>query len=140
MSPDPHGLERFLAAQEHVYASALAELRRGRKEGHWIWFVLPQKAGLGFSSMSQRYGIQSLEEARAYLEHPVLGGWLRECVEALLGQPCDDPRAILGDIDAKKLRSCLSLFVQVSGNGLFDQALDRFFGGRKDVRGQFPGN
>ena len=126
-------LGRFLVAQEGVYRGALAELRRGRKTGHWIWFVLPQLAGLGHSEMSQVYGIASLEEARAYLAHPVLGARLRECTEAILGVRGRPAEAILGPIDARKLRSCMTLFHRAAPDEpLFRAVLDAFFGGVAD--------
>src|SRR5688572_30698624 len=106
----PFDLDRFVAAQEGVYRSALDELRAGRKTGHWMWFVFPQVAGLGSSDMSRRYAIGSLAEARAYLAHPILGARLRECARALLAVRGRGAEAILGDIDARKLRSSMTLF------------------------------
>src|SRR5690349_7212891 len=103
-------LSRFVAAQAPVYAEALAELRRGRKEGHWMWFVFPQLAGLGRSPTALFYAIGSLAEARAYLAHPVLGPRLRECTETLLAHRRRGAEAILGPVDAMKLRSSMTLF------------------------------
>lgn len=128
---DPFALARFVAAQQGSYDQALAELRAGRKRSHWIWFVLPQLRGLGLSAMSERYGIDGLAEARAYLAHPLLGARLRECVAALLSHGSRSATEILGEVDAMKLRSCLTLFAQAAGEGsVFDAALERFFGGQ----------
>lgn len=126
-------LERFVAAQD-ASPSFLDELRGGRKTSHWMWFVFPQIAGLGHSAMAQRYAIASLEEARAYLAHPVLGARLRECVEVLLSLGTRDPVAIFGSIDAMKLRSSLTLFLRAAPDDpLFQRALDRFYGGVADA-------
>jgi uncharacterized protein (DUF1810 family) len=131
---DPFDLDRFLDAQGPFYPQALAELRAGRKRTHWSWFVLPQLRGLGASPMSVRYGIADLDEARAYLGHPVLGARLRECIEAMLAQPHHDAVAMLGAVDARKLRSCLTLFIEASGaESVLRTALDRFFGGEPDA-------
>jgi uncharacterized protein (DUF1810 family) len=132
---DPFDLDRFVQAQQRDYATALAELRAGRKRSHWIWYVLPQLRGLGFSTMSQRYGIGSLAEARAYLAHPLLGPRLHECVAALQGHADTGAAAVLGELDAAKYRSCLTLFAQAAGRGsAFEQALATFFGGRPDAK------
>ncbi|MBM6405202.1 DUF1810 domain-containing protein [Phycicoccus sp. CSK15P-2] len=130
-------VSRFVAAQDAggTYDGALAELRAGRKRGHWIWFVLPQVAGLGQSPTSRYYGILGLEEARAYLAHPVLGPRLRECADALLALDGDDPVAVLGGIDAVKLRSSMTLFAHAAEDAdaaLFPAVLDRYFGGEED--------
>ena len=134
-----HDLTRFVAAQDSggTYDAALAELRAGRKRGHWMWFVFPQIAGLGMSPTSQMYGITGLEEARAYLDHPVLGPRLFACVEALLDLDGHDPVAVLGDIDAVKLRSSMTLFALAageSGDEPFREVLDRYFSGLEDHR------
>jgi uncharacterized protein (DUF1810 family) len=129
---DPHDLNRFVEAQDGVFEAARAELRRGRKTSHWMWFVFPQVAGLGRSPMAQRYAIVSLAEARAYLAHPVLGERLRELTGILTALRQTDARAIFGDIDAVKLRSSLTLFDAVEPDGVFAQALDRFFAGHRD--------
>ena len=125
----------FVAAQAGVYDQAVAELRRGRKTGHWMWFVFPQLAGLGRSATSQRYAIGSLDEARAYLAHPVLGPRLRECaaiVAATEGRTATD---IFGDINATKLRSSMTLFHRADPDEpAFRAVVDRFFGGRPDPR------
>jgi uncharacterized protein (DUF1810 family) len=136
MNADPYGLRRFVDAQEDaaIYARALGELRAGRKQSHWIWFVFPQIAGLGFSPMSQAYAIRSLEEARAYLAHTLLGPRLRECCEALLAAPPDaTAQSILGGIDAIKVRSSMTLFTRADpAEPLFDAVLTRFYGREAD--------
>lgn len=127
---DGSALERFVTAQARVYATALAELRDGRKRTHWIWFILPQLRGLGSSPMSQRYGLASLAEARAYLAHPVFGPRLRECVATIAQHAADPIETILGEIDALKYRSCLTLFAHAgSPDSGFRDALDAFYGG-----------
>ncbi|MEJ7935550.1 DUF1810 domain-containing protein [Sphingobium sp. AN558] len=109
MSADPHNLQRFVDAQQDTYATALAELRRGRKSSHWIWFIFSQIAGLGRSSTAQRYAITSVDEARAYLAHPTLGSRLRDCVQALQDLPQGNCAGdVLGETDAIKLRSVIS--------------------------------
>jgi uncharacterized protein (DUF1810 family) len=136
MSDDPFHLQRFLDAQEDaaIYARALSELRAGRKQGHWIWFVFPQIAGLGQSPMSQAYAIRSLDEARAYLAHPLLGPRLRESTEALLAAaPNASAEEVLGGIDAIKTRSSMTLFhLADPSDQLFKDALARFYGGELD--------
>lgn len=131
---DPFDLKRFLEAQRETYECALAELRAGRKETHWSWYIFPQVLGLGSSAMSTRYAISSLAEARAYLEHPVLGARLRECITALNAHSGLSAERILGEVDAQKLRSCLTLFGQADSKGpLFGEALTRYFAGREDA-------
>ncbi len=130
-------VSRFVTAQERAgaYERALAELRAGRKQGHWIWFVLPQLVGLGTSGMSREYGIRGIAEARAYLAHPVLGPRLRECAEALTRLPGSDPVAVMGGIDAVKLRSSMTLFsraAQGDDAATFRSVLDQYFGGEED--------
>jgi uncharacterized protein (DUF1810 family) len=128
-----YDLDRFLAEQAHVYNGVLDELRRGRKTGHWIWYIFPQIAGLGYSAMSQRFAIASLDEACAYLDHPVLGARLRECAEVLLGIEGQSAEAILGSIDARKLRSSMTLFHRAAPDEpLFLAVLDRYFDGVPD--------
>lgn len=129
-----HDLSRFVEAQEGIYAAALAEIGRGKKRSHWMWFIFPQLAGLGRSSTAQLYAIQSADEARAYLAHPVLGVRYRECVAAVQDLAASDPVAVFGSIDAVKLRSSLTLFEAVDGHPLFGAALDRWFGGERDAR------
>ena len=130
---DADDLDRFVVAQEHDYARALAELRRGRKTGHWIWFVFPQLRGLGSSPMAQHYGIGSLAEARAYLAHPVLGPRLVECAQAMLALPGRSAEEVLGGIDAVKLRSSMTLFAAADPEQpAFGEVLARFYGGVRD--------
>jgi uncharacterized protein (DUF1810 family) len=129
----PFDLDRFLVEQELVYAGVLEELRRGRKTGHWIWYVFPQIAGLGRSETSRRFAITSLEEARAYLAHPVLGGRLRECAGLVLAIGSRTAEEIFGSTDAMKLRSCMTLFHRAAPDEpVFAQVLDRFYGGLAD--------
>lgn len=128
-------LERFLDAQSSTYAQALAEIGRGRKTSHWMWFVFPQLAGLGSSEMARRFAIGSLDEARAYLAHPVLGKRYLECVTALQDLANSDAAAVFGSIDAIKLRSSLTLFLKADeANSLLAAALDRWFQGEEDER------
>ncbi|HEY8579727.1 MAG TPA: DUF1810 domain-containing protein [Beijerinckiaceae bacterium] len=127
---DPYDLARFVAAQAPVIDTARAELRAGRKRSHWMWFVFPQARGLGHSPMAQRYGLGSLAEARAYLDHPVLGPRLRACVADLLPHRGASAHAIFGSPDDLKLHACLTLFAHVAEPGsVFAQALDAFFDG-----------
>jgi uncharacterized protein (DUF1810 family) len=124
---------RFLLEQAHAYDAALAELRRGRKTGHWMWFIFPQVAGLGSSAMAQRFAITSLDEARAYLAHPVLGARLREASEAVLASAAPTAVELLGPTDAKKLRSSMTLFHRAAPDEpVFAQVLDRYVGGVAD--------
>jgi uncharacterized protein (DUF1810 family) len=134
MTADPFDLERFTAAQRGTYEHATAELRRGRKTSHWMWFVFPQIAGLGFSETSRRYAITSLAEARAYLAHPVLGRRLIECASILVGLPGGlAAERIFGNIDAQKLRSSMTLFQRADPEErVFGQVLERYFGGAAD--------
>ena len=128
-------LERFVRAQEHDYARALDELRAGAKRSHWIWYVFPQCAGLGASEMSRRYAIASLDEARAYLAHPLLGPRLVACADAVLAHGDRSARQIMGSPDDLKLRSSATLFALVSPPGsVFERVLAWFFRGERDVR------
>lgn len=131
---DPHDLQRFVDAQAGgTYEAALAELRAGRKRGHWIWFVLPQLRGLGLSPTSQHYGISGLAEARAYLAHPVLGARLRQCFEVLAALEETDPVRVLGGVDAVKVRSSATLFAAAAPDEpAFPAVLDRWYGGHPD--------
>ena len=132
---DPYDLERFAIAQDarETYASAVAELRAGRKIGHWMWFVFPQIAGLGVSSMSRRYAISSLEEARRYLAHPILGERLRECARILTELDGKTAQEIFGSVDAMKLRSSMTLFAHAAPESpLFRAVLDRYYDGLAD--------
>lgn len=133
MTSDAFDLERFVKAQGPVYERVLSELTAGRKTSHWMWFVFPQIAGLGMSAMSQRYAIRSLEEARAYLTHPVLGARLRACVRVLIGLPGRSAHAVFGSPDDIKLRSSLTLFAEAAPEeALFRDALAQYFGGEPD--------
>ena len=130
---DSYDLERFVRTQQGVYDGVLSELRAGRKVGHWIWFIFPQIAGLGHSSMSQMFAISSLDEARAYLAHPVLGLRLRECADIVLATRGRSALEIFGSIDAVKLRSSMTLFHRAaSDEPLFAQVLERYYGGIAD--------
>ena len=132
---DPHDFARFVSAQARDYACALAEIRAGRKRSHWMWYVFPQYAGLGFSATTQRYAIKSLAEARAYLAHPILGPRLGECAEALLHIEGRSATEVLGSPDDLKLRSCATLFAFVAPPGSpFERLLDRYFAGERDDR------
>ena len=132
---DPHELNRFLVGQAPVYDVALAEIRAGQKQSHWMWFVFPQFAGLGTSPISQHYAIKSVSEAEAYLRHPVLGPRLLECVEAVLGIEGRTARQIFGAPDDAKLRSCATLFAHVSPPGsVFERLLERYFPDGPDGR------
>lgn len=131
---DPHDLGRFVVAQSQNYAQAVDEIRRGEKRTHWMWYVFPQFAGLGFSAMATRYAIQSLEEAEAYLRHPVLGPRLITCCEAVLGVKDRTAHQIFGSPDDMKLQSCATLFASVSPAGsVFHQLLDRFYDAQPDA-------
>lgn len=127
-------LERFVAAQEQIYARALDEIRRGRKRSHWMWFIFPQLMGLGRSAMAQRYAVVDAAEARAYLAHPILGGRYLECVEVLQDLIGSDPVAVFGEVDAMKLRSSLTLFEAIGEYSLLSAALERWFDGERDQR------
>jgi uncharacterized protein (DUF1810 family) len=136
MSQDPFNLRRFVEAQDDsaIYARALGELRNGRKQSHWIWFVFPQVAGLGSSPMAAAYAIRSLDEARAYLAHPTLGPRLHESCEALLANdPALSAEQILAAIDALKVRSSMTLFTTANpSERLFSEVLDRFYASESD--------
>ena len=126
-------LDRFLSAQRDVFDTALQEIRAGKKRTHWMWFVFPQITGLGSSAMSTRYAISSIEEAKAYHAHPLLGERLRVITEAMNNAAPNDPAAILGPIDAIKFQSSATLFEFVSADQkCFRTALDKFFAGRPD--------
>lgn len=126
-------LADFIAAQNAVYDQVLCELKAGRKETHWIWFIFPQFTGLGFSPMSRRFGIASKAEAGSYLRHGILGPRLRECTKLMLASPHDDISAILGSPDDMKFRSSMTLFATVApGESIFEAALEKFYGGEPD--------
>jgi uncharacterized protein (DUF1810 family) len=132
---DPYNLQRFVDAQEGAFETALAELRAGSKHSHWMWFIFPQLAGLGHSPTAQFYAIASIDEARAYLAHPLLGARLRRCVEELLpwaGRR--SPEQILGPVDALKLKSCLTLFDRAEPRSIFADGLEQFYEGERDER------
>jgi uncharacterized protein (DUF1810 family) len=132
---DQYELARFVAAQDAggTYPRAVAELRAGRKTSHWMWFVFPQIAGLGHSPTAVRYAIGSLDEARAYLRHPLLGPRLAECARILTGLDAGTADQIFGGVDAMKLRSSMTLFLRASpGDELFGQVLERYFDGQPD--------
>lgn len=133
---DSFRLQRFVEAQAGVHEIALGELRGGRKRSHWMWFVFPQVAGLGQSPTAREYAIGSLREARAYLEHPVLGARLRECAQVLLDvdDAAGDAESIFGGLDAMKLRSSMTLFDRAAPGEVFAAVLERYFGGRRDER------
>jgi uncharacterized protein (DUF1810 family) len=131
----PHDLQRFIDAQDQggTYEAALAELGAGRKTSHWMWFVFPQIAGLGQSPISRRFAIASLDEARAYLAHPVLGPRLTECARALTQLPTGSAEQVFGGIDALKLRSSMTLFARADPDEpLFSQVLAQYFGAETD--------
>lgn len=131
---DRFQLQRFVDAQASVFDTALAELEDGMKQSHWMWFIFPQIAGLGAITMAQRYAIGSLDEAAAYLAHPVLGPRLHTCMKTLLALKCNNAVQILGATDARKLQSCASLFTLVSPDeSVFERVLQRYFGGVIDA-------
>jgi uncharacterized protein (DUF1810 family) len=132
MADDPYNLDRFVFAQDLVYTQVRDEIGRGRKASHWMWFVFPQIAGLGFSERSQRYAISGLDEARAYLAHPTLGQRLRECVRLVLAAEGRSAHKIFGSPDDSKLHSSLTLFAEVSDDAIFSLALQKYFGGEFD--------
>lgn len=130
---DPFDLARFVAAQAPVYERALAELRAGRKESHWMWFVFPQIEGLGVSVTAQTYAIRSLAEAKAYLAHPLLGARLKDCAAAVLAVNAKSAQAIFGAPDELKFRSSMTLFARAAPDEpLFREALEKYFDGKDD--------
>jgi uncharacterized protein (DUF1810 family) len=130
---DPFDLQRFVDAQAHTYDQALAELRAGQKRTHWMWFVFPQIEGLGRSGMAQRFAIRDLEEAKAYLAHPLLGRRLVTAAQALTALDTEDPAEVLGPVDAMKLHSSMTLFAQAAPDEpVFREVLDHYFGGALD--------
>ena len=133
MTDDRYNLPRFVDVQEHVFSNVLSELTRGRKRGHWIWFIFPQLKGLGHSPNSEFFGISSLEEAAAYLQHPVLGPRLTECTRLVNAVEEHSAEDIFGEIDAMKFRSCMTLFARAApDNRVFMQALQKYFAGEFD--------
>ena len=131
-----YDLERFVKAQEYNYPVALKEMQEGRKRSHWIWYIFPQLKGLGRSHYAQYYGLDGVDEARAYLEHLVLGARLREITEAILQHEESDPEYLMGGYpDDLKLQSCMTLFAHISEEGsVFHKVLDKYFGGKTDTR------
>jgi len=132
---DQDQLDRFLSAQRETYDRALAEVAAGAKRSHWMWYIFPQLAGLGQSPMARRYAISGLDEAKAYLAHPVLGARLLEITAVLQGLSHADPERVFGDVDAMKLKSSLTLFARAGGaerGAPFREALGRWFGGQED--------
>ena len=131
---DTYNLERFVEAQKSEYDVALREIREGCKRSHWIWFVFPQMASLGFSYNARFYGISCIDEARAYLAHPILGKRLRQITEALLQHKDKDVLSILGAIDTLKVCSCMTLFDVVSPDDVFRQVLETFYEDKRDAQ------
>jgi uncharacterized protein (DUF1810 family) len=132
---DPFDLQRFVDAQRDDFADALAEIRRGRKESHWMWYIFPQFRGLGLSPLSQQYAIQSREEAEAYLQHEILGSRLKECAAATLHIEGKSAHDVFGSPDDLKLKSCCTLFAAVSPAGsVFELLLDKYYQGEHDPK------
>jgi len=135
LAEDPYDLKRFLLAQEADYERAVSEIRSGRKRSHWMWYIFPQIDGLGFSSTAKHYAIRSQAEAKAYIEHPVLGPRLVECTEAVISLEGRSATGIFGSPDDLKLRSCATLFASVSPPGsVFDRLLGKYYQGRRDAK------
>ncbi len=135
---DPFDLARFVTAQETVYPTVLSELRSGQKQSHWMWYIFPQIAGLGFSPMAQRYAIANLDEATQYLAHPILGARLRECAQILLSIDGRSASAIFGFPDDRKLQSSITLFAQAATtqgatDNVFNRVLEKYFKGKADA-------
>jgi uncharacterized protein (DUF1810 family) len=131
---DPFDLKRFVSAQEKDYSLALSEIKAGEKNSHWMWFIFPQFKGLGQSPKSIKYSIKSIEEAKAYLQHPILGKRLKDCAEALLDVKRKSAFEIFGHTDKLKLKSSMTLFEQVSEkNTVFSSVLEKYFNGKRDV-------
>lgn len=130
---DPYQLSRFLTAQQEDFERALAEIESGKKRTHWMWYIFPQLDGLAFSATSKYYAIKNIDEARAYLEHPILGPRLSQCAEAALGVEGRSATTIFGSPDDLKLKSCATLFASVSSPGsLFHRLLEKFYGDERD--------
>ena len=136
---EKYNLERFISAQEYSYDTALDEIKAGRKRSHWIWYIFPQLSGLAHSSKAEYYGIKDIGEAKSYLSHPVLGARLIEITEALMKLEENNPSRVMGgSLDGLKLKSCMTLFAYISeDNSIFHKALEKFFGGEKDVKTLF---
>ena len=134
---DPHQLERFVEAQTPVFDTVLDELRSGRKRSHWMWFVFPQLRGLGRTPTAEYYGIATRDEASAYLEHDVLGPRLRQCARLVAQSSAVSAEALMGQVDALKLWSSMTLFAEVAtDDGDFVAVLDKFYGGERDAKTQ----
>lgn len=131
---DKFNLVRFVEAQQSVYPIVLKELRDGRKRSHWMWYIFPQLKHLGYSYNAKYYGISGIEEASAYLEHPILGTRLREVTETILNLPDNNAVTIFGGIDAIKLRSSMTLFDYISPNDVFAQVIDKYFDRQRDSK------
>lgn len=129
-----HSLERFVDAQERMYEKALAEVKNGKKLSHWIWYIFPQMKGLGESNNSRYYGIDDIDEAKGYLQHPILGRRLREITTTFLELSGVNAKDVFGDLDAMKVRSCMTLFNEVSDDDLFHKVLERYFSGLADEK------
>ena len=135
MNDDPFNLDRFVRAQADIYDRALGELRRGKKQSHWMWFIFPQMDGLGSSAMTREYAIKSMDEARAYLGHPVLGMRLKECAEAVLAAEGRTALEIMGRPDDLKLRSSMTLFERAAGDdSVFAKLLNKYYAGERDAK------
>ena len=135
MNEDPFNLDRFVRAQADIYDRALGELRRGKKQSHWMWFIFPQMDGLGSSAMTREYAIKSMDEARAYLGHPVLGMRLKECAEAVLAVEGRTALEIMGRPDDLKLRSSMTLFERAAGDdSVFAKLLNKYYAGERDEK------
>lgn len=129
------GIERFLAAQENVYDKALREIKNGMKESHWMWFVFPQIRGLGFTEYNVYFGLKNLDEAKEYLEHPILGKRLVEISQAVLSQQGKTAMEIFGRPDERKLKSCMTLFSQIqNADPVFEKVLEKYYNGVKDEK------
>ena len=133
-SNDPFSLSRFTSAQEGIYDNVLAELKSGQKRSHWMWYIFPQLDGLGRSATARRYAIKSIEEALAYLNHPVLGSRLLECANTILALEGKTVSEIFGYPDDRKLKSSMTLFSEVATNSVFVRVLDKYFQGERDDR------
>lgn len=127
-------LERFIKAQEYDYKIALEEIRKGRKESHWIWYIFPQISSLGYSDMAKYYGINDLEEAKKYIDNEILGYRLIEISNELLKLNVKDLTYVLGNIDTLKVKSCMTLFELVSDNSVFSEVLEKYYNGERDER------
>ena len=135
MNDDPFNLDRFVRAQADIYDRALGELRRGKKQSHWMWFIFPQIDGLGSSAMTREYSIKSMDEVRAYLRHPVLGMRLKECAEAVLAVEGRTALEIMGRPDDLKLRSSMTLFERAAGDdSVFAKLLNKYYAGERDEK------